>query len=139
MNSSLALGSQYWLRKLRVPGQCLLSCVSLGLLTYGGFVLGANLLTMSYLYLLLIVAVAFFFGFWQASFASLLAVLLLDYYFAQPLFSFEIADARDWVALATFELTALTIGRLHKKEQRCFTQATLHRREMEQLHELSRN
>jgi two-component system sensor histidine kinase KdpD len=105
----------------------------LALLTYGGFVLQINLLTISLLYLLVVLAVASFFGFWQASFASLLSVLLLDYYFEPPLFSFEVANSGIFVALVTFELTALTISRLHGREIRVAKEADTHRAGMEQL------
>jgi two-component system sensor histidine kinase KdpD len=111
----------------------------LALLTYGGFVLQINLLTISLLYLLVVLAVASFFGFWQASFASLLSVLLLDYYFEPPLFSFEVANSGIFVALVTFELTALTISRLHGREIRVAKEADTHRAGMEQLYELSRS
>ena len=119
--------------------ECLTGCAVLALLTYGGFVLQINLLTISLLYLLVVLAVASFFGFWQASFASLLSVLLLDYYFEPPLFSFEVANSGIFVALVTFELTALTISRLHGREIRVAKEADTHRAGMEQLYELSRS
>jgi two-component system sensor histidine kinase KdpD len=109
------------------------------LLTYFGFVLQINLLTISLLYLLIVVAVASRFGFWQASFTSVLAVLLLDYYFEPPLFSLEVENPGIFVALVTFEVTALTISRLHGRERRRAKEAAVHRAEMEQLYELSRS
>jgi two-component system sensor histidine kinase KdpD len=108
-------------------------------LTYGGFVVQVNLLTISLLYLLIVMAVASAFGFWQASFTSVLAVLLLDYYFEPPVFSFEVANSGIFVALVTFEATALAISRLHAREMRRTREAVAHRRGMEQLYELSRN
>jgi len=109
------------------------------LLTYCGFVLHINLLTISLLYLLIVVAVASLFGFWQASFASVLAVLLLDYYFEPPLFSFEVENPGIFVALVTFEATALTISRMHGREMRIAREAAIHLKGMEQLFELSRS
>jgi two-component system sensor histidine kinase KdpD len=109
------------------------------LLTYVAFVLQINLLTISFLYLLIVVAVASRFGFWPASLTSVLAVLLLDYYFEPPLFSFEVENPGIFVALVTFEATALTISRMHSREKRTARQAGLHRAEMEQLYELSRS
>ncbi|MGA2890623.1 MAG: ATP-binding protein [Terracidiphilus sp.] len=114
-------------------------CAALALLTYLGFVLQINLLTTSLLYLLIVVSVASRFGFWQASLASLLAVLLLDYFFEPPIFSFEVANPGIFVALITFEATALTISRLHGREMRKAGEAAFHRAGMEQLYELSRN
>ncbi len=126
-------------QRLRTLAQCLAAGAVLALLTYGGFVLQINLLTISLLYLLVVVAAASLFGFWQASFTSILAVLLLDYYFEPPLFSFEVANSGISVALVTFEVTALTISRLHRREMRVAEEADFHRAGMEQLYELSRS
>lgn len=119
--------------------ECLTGCAVLVLLTYGGFVLGANPLTIGFLYLLVVLAVASFFGFWQASVMSILAVLLLDYFFEPPILSFEVSSPGVFLALVTFELTALTISRLHGREKRVAREAASHRAGMEQLYELSRN
>jgi len=139
MANPVVLGLTKLPRRLWTLAQCLAAVAVLVLLTYGGFVLQINLLTISLLYLLVVVAVASFFGFWQASFASILAVLLLDYYFEPPLFSFEVANSGIFVALVTFEATALTIGRLHRREMRVAEEADFHRAGMEQLYELSRS
>jgi two-component system sensor histidine kinase KdpD len=126
-------------RGLQTLAQCLTASAVVLLLTYFGFVLQINLLTISLLYLLIVVAVASLFGFWQASFTSLLAVLLLDYYFEPPIFSFEVENPGIFVALATFEVTALAISRLHGRERRVAKEAVVHRAGMEQLYELSRS
>jgi two-component system sensor histidine kinase KdpD len=111
----------------------------LTLLTYGGFVLEANPLTIGFLYLLVVLAVASLFGFWQASITSILAVLLLDYYFEPPILSFGVSGPGVFIALVTFELTALTISRLHNREERVAKESAGHRTGMEQLYELSRS
>jgi two-component system sensor histidine kinase KdpD len=126
-------------RRIRTLAQSLTASAVLVLLTYGGFVFQINLLTISFLYLLIVVGVASRFGFWQASFASVQAVLLLDYFFEPPLFSFEVASSGIFVALVTFELTALTISRLQGREMRVAREAAINRAEMEQLYELSRS
>ncbi|MFZ1087540.1 MAG: ATP-binding protein [Terracidiphilus sp.] len=126
-------------RRLRTLAQCLTASAALALLTYGGFVLQINLLTISFLYLLIVVAVSSRFGFWQATFASILAVLLLDYFFEPPLFSFEVANSGIFVALVTFEVTALTISRFHGRGMREAKEAAINRAEMEKLYELSRS
>jgi two-component system sensor histidine kinase KdpD len=139
MDKSIPLKSTQLPRRLRTLAQCLTASVVLALLTYFGFVLQMNLLTIGLLYLLIVVAVASLFGFWQASLISLLAVACLDYFFLPPIFHFDVADPQDWVALATFEVTALAISRLHGREQRVAREAASHRAEMEQLYELSRS
>ena len=123
---------------IRILTQCLLVSAILALLTYSGFVLQINLLTIGLLYLLVVISIATGFGFWQSSFASILAVLLLDYYFEPPIFSFEVENPGIFVALATFEATALTISRLHVRELRRAREAATHLMGMEHLYELSR-
>jgi len=139
MENPIFLESTQLQRKLRTLAQCVAASAVLGLLTYGGFVLQINLVTISFLYLLIVVAVASRFGFWQATFTSVLAVLLLDYYFEPPLFSFVVETPAVIVALVTFELTALTISRMHSREMRVAREAAINRAGMEQLYELSRS
>jgi two-component system, OmpR family, sensor histidine kinase KdpD len=123
----------------RVLWQSLIAWGVIALFAYCGFTLGVNLLTISSLFLLVVVAVAFLCGFWQASLTSLMAVVCLDYLFLPPLFHFNITDSQDWVALGTFEVTALVISRLSAKEIRSASEAAFHRTGMEKLYELSRS
>jgi len=109
------------------------------LLAYGGFVLRVNLSTISSLYLLVVVAMASFCGFWRASLTSLMAVACLDFLFLPPLFHFNVTDSQDWVALGTFEATALVISRLSAREHRSIREAAFHRSGMEKLYQLSGN
>ena len=93
--------------------------------------------TISSLYLLVVVALASFCGFWQASLTSFVAVSCLDYFFMPPLLRFNVSDPRDWVTLGTFEATALVISRLSTREIRSTKEAAIHRSGMEKLYELS--
>src|SRR5476649_341999 len=104
-------------RRLEVLAQCALATAILAVLTCYGFVFQINSLTIGMLYLLVVVAAASLFGFKQASYTSVVAVLLLDYYFEPPFFSFEVESPAMFVALATFEVTALAIARLQAKER----------------------
>lgn len=139
MTNSNALEWTYSLRKLRFAAQCLASAGVLALMTYCGLNLQVNLTTISFLYLLVIVATASRFGIWQASLTSLVAAACLDYFFTVPLFQFVITDPQNWVALGAFQVTALVIGRLTAKKQKVASEAAIHRKGMEQLYELSRN
>ena len=126
-------------RRLQFLAQCLAASTVLALLTYCGFVLQINLLTISLFYLLIVVATASLFGFWQASLISLLAVVCLDYFFTQPILHFYMTDQREVVALGAFEITTIVISRLSARERRSSRKAAAHRVEMEQLYELSRS
>jgi two-component system sensor histidine kinase KdpD len=127
------------LRRHHEPGQYLAACAALALLTYLGSIFRVNLTTISFLYLLLVVSIALFFGFWQASIVSILAVASLDFFFTAPLYRFTILDPQNWVALAAFQVTALVISRLSARELRSAREAAIHRAGMEQLYELSRS
>jgi two-component system sensor histidine kinase KdpD len=124
---------------LRTLWQSLVAWICIVLLTYFGFVWQVNLVTISSLYLLVVVAAASLWGFWPASMASLLAVACLDYFLMPPLFRFNVTDPQDWAALGAFEATALVISRLSAKEIRSAGEAAFHRIGMEKLYELSRN
>jgi two-component system, OmpR family, sensor histidine kinase KdpD len=123
----------------RTLWQSLIAWICIVLLTCFGFFWQVNLVTISSLYLLVVVAAASLWGFWPASMASLLAVACLDYFLMPPLFRFNVSDPQDWAALAAFEATALVIGRLSAKEIRSAGEAAFHRIGMEKLYELSRN
>jgi two-component system sensor histidine kinase KdpD len=125
--------------KFRTLLQSLITWICIALVTYFGFVWQVNLVTISSLYLLVVVAAASLWGFWPASLTSLLAVACLDYFFMPPVFRFNVTDPQDWVALGAFEATALVISRLSAKEIRSAGEATYHRIGMEKLYELSRN
>jgi len=83
--------------------------------------------------------VALFNGFWQASVTSVLALLMLDYYFIPPIHSLQIGGPQDYITLASFEVIALVISRLHAKEKKGSREAAVNRIAMEQLYELSRS
>jgi two-component system sensor histidine kinase KdpD len=108
------------------------------LLNYCAFRLHLNLSTASSTSLLVIVLTALKFGFWEATGSSLVAVACLDYFFTLPVLSFRIVDPQDWMALASFEFTALVVSRLSIQVQNHVRQAVVHRRNAEKLYELSR-
>jgi two-component system sensor histidine kinase KdpD len=109
------------------------------LVSYCAFRLHFDLSTAGFIDLLTVVLTALKFGFWEATGLSFVAVACLDYFFAPPIFSFHIADPRNWVALASFELTALIVSRLSIQVQRQMRQQVLHRCNTEKLYELSRS
>jgi len=139
MDKPLVLRWAWLPRRLQVLAQCVAAGTVLVLLTYFAFICQINLLTVSLLFLLIVVGAARQFGFWQASFISVAAVLLLDYFFEPPLFSFEVENSGILVALVTFEVTALAISRLHGREKRVAREAATHQEDMERLYELSRS
>lgn len=129
-----------WLSGHRLAAlQISVGCISVALVTFCAFQLQVNLTTISFVDLILVFCMAYYCGFWQASVISVLAVGSLDYFFTQPLFYFRMSDPRDWVALTTFEISAVVIARLSAKELRSAREAATSRTAMEQLYELNRS
>ena len=132
----------HWLRQFGSPrtgAQVLAACAGLASVTCFGVLLHLDLTSVSFLYLLVVIAAALYGGFWQASIVSALAALCLTFFFIPPAFSFSMQDPRDWVALGAFQVTAVVISRLSAKELRSKREAEVHRVAMERLYELSRN
>jgi len=111
---------------------------AVALLTFCAFRLNLNLSTSGSLYFLIVVMVALIWGFWEASVTSLIAVNCLNYFFVPPVLTWRVSDPQNWVALATFEITALTVSRLSTRVQSQARAEARQRREIEKLYELSR-
>src|SRR5579862_8900478 len=79
---------------------------------YSGVRLHVNFATTGFLHLLIVVFVAMMGGFWEATVTSLVALACLNYFFVPPVYSFYVADPQNWVALITFESTALLVSQL---------------------------
>jgi two-component system, OmpR family, sensor histidine kinase KdpD len=99
---------------------------------------GLNLASVGFLFLVLVVLVAVYGGFWEATITSLAAVLSLNYFFVPPLHSLLVSDPKNWVALGAFEFTALVISRLSHQAQVRAAEAMAERRESERLYQTSR-
>jgi two-component system, OmpR family, sensor histidine kinase KdpD len=119
-------------------GRSALGILGLGLLTGAALLLHANLSTVGLLYFLSIVLVALHWGFWQATALSAVAVLLQCYFFISPVYTFYIADAQNYVALAVFEFGALLVCRLSAGEQSNARDADAQRQSTAMLYQLSR-
>lgn len=108
------------------------------LAAYLGFRLHVNLSTTGFVHLLVVVMVAMLAGFWEATVTSLVALICLNYFFVPPVYTFYIADPQNWVALITFESTALLVSRLSFQMEKQAQTAILERGRLDKLYELSR-
>jgi two-component system sensor histidine kinase KdpD len=108
------------------------------LAAYVGVRLHVNLSTIGFLDLLVVALVAMLSGFWEATVASLVALICLNYFFIPPVYTFYVTDPQNWVALITFESTALLVSRLSMQMEKQARTAIQERRSMEKLYELSR-
>src|ERR1700735_3042771 len=95
-------------RSLRMLASALLVAA----ITWLAYALHAKAFIAGFLYLLLVLPVAFLWGFLEATAASIMAVACLDYFFTQPLLHFYMSDPQDWVALSAFEAVVLVVSRL---------------------------
>ena len=111
---------------------------TVALVTFIAFRLHLNLSTSGSLYFLIVVMVSVMWGFWEASVTSLIAVGCLNYFFVPPVFAWSVADPQNWVALATFEIAALTVSRLSTRAQDKARAEARQRMEVQKLYELSR-
>ena len=69
-------------------------------------------MTVALSMLLIVLFVATAWELLPALIASVLGVLCLNYFFLPPIYTFTIADPKNWIALTAFFITALTGGRL---------------------------
>jgi sigma-B regulation protein RsbU (phosphoserine phosphatase) len=69
-------------------------------------------MTVALAMLLVVLFVATAWERWPALIASVLGMLCLNYFFLPPIYTFTIADPKNWIALTAFFITALTAGRL---------------------------
>jgi two-component system sensor histidine kinase KdpD len=111
---------------------------AVALVTFCAFRLHLNLSTSGSLCFLIVVLVSVFWGFWEASVTSLIAVICLNYFFVPPVLSWVVSDPQNWVALAVFEITALTVSRLSTRVQAQARAEARQRVQIGKLYELSR-
>jgi two-component system sensor histidine kinase KdpD len=106
--------------------------------TWVSFQLHQNLASAGFLYLVFVVLAAVYGGFWPATAVSVVSVACLDYYFNEPIFSFSVDRASNWVELAAFEFTALVVTRLSDRAQVRAREADIERRDTARLYETAR-
>ena len=102
-----------------------------GLKLVGGH---ANITTAALALLLVVLFVATWWGARPAVAASLLGVMCFNFFFLPPFGTLHIADPENWVALAAFLVTAVTVGQLSARARRRTEEADAGRREIERLY-----
>jgi signal transduction histidine kinase len=96
----------------RAAVQVLVGFAGLAVLTFIGTNLHLNLATELSLYLMLLVLLSLWGSLVASAVVSVVAVLLLDYYFTQPLFTLQINDPFDGIAIVLFLMTSAVITTL---------------------------
>jgi len=119
--------------------QLLLSLAGVMAITWTGYSLvPVNATTAGFAYLLLVLMVASFWGFFEASIASIAATLTFNFFFLPPVGRFTIEDPQNWVALFSFLTTALIASRLSAEVKRRALYAIARQQDLERLYTFSR-
>lgn len=97
-----------------------------------------QLLSSTTVALTMLLAVLFIATVWGSSpayLASVLAMLCFNFFFLPPVGTFHIANSQNWIALFTFLITSLVVGRLSAQAKKRAAVAEAARKEIEYLYE----
>ena len=132
---SAPASTPHWLRFLLRYAACL---AWVGLFDFAGRAAGVNPTTAALAFLLVVLGVATQWGLSEASFTSVVAVILFNLHFLPPIGTLTIADPQNWIALFAFLVTALTTSQLSTRLRRRMEETRASRNELSKLYELSR-
>jgi PAS domain S-box-containing protein len=90
----------------------------LALATWASFRLGLNYATAACVYLIIIVLLSLLDSFISSAIFSILAVCCLVYFFIEPIYAFDVANAQDLAALVAFLTTSIVITGLVRRLRR---------------------
>src|ERR1700679_283021 len=96
-------------------------------------------LTAGLIDLVLVMLIAFRFGFLEAAAASVLAVASLDFFYMVPIFSLYERDPQDWISSLIFVTIALTAGHFAARIKQKAAQTESERTRLERLYLTSRD
>jgi two-component system sensor histidine kinase KdpD len=121
----------------RTAKLCALGTLVVVLLTFAGFRLHMNFAAVSFCYLLLLVVQSLSGDFVSSAFVSFLAVGCLDYFFVDPLFTFEVGSPVDALALVSFLITGLVITKLVTKVRAETESSRVQQEKLQRLYDLA--
>jgi two-component system sensor histidine kinase KdpD len=99
--------------------------------------LGANSTTAGMVFLVLVMWVSAQAGFRLSLYVALLCAVAFDYYFLPPIHTLQIVGLQQWVAMVSFLLSCVVVGRVAERARRQARQADERRKDVERLYELS--
>ena len=99
--------------------------------------LGADSTTAGMVFLVLVVWVSAQAGIRLSLYVTLLCAFSFDYYFLPPAGTLRLAGAHAWVAMISFLLSCVVVGRVAERARRQARQADERRKDVERLYELS--
>jgi K+-sensing histidine kinase KdpD len=95
----------------------------------------ANLTTVSLVFVVVVTTTAMIFGSGPALLNSALGLLILNYFFIPPFYTWSIRDLQNWIAFTVFAVTAVMVGQLSSRAKKTAAQAEARRIEIERLYE----
>jgi len=99
--------------------------------------LGVNSTTAGMVFLVLVVWFAAQTGIWLSLYVALLCAVFFDYFFLPPFHSMRIVGIEAWVAMFSFLLSCMLVGRLAERARSQARQAEQRSVDVERLYELS--
>ena len=109
------------------------------LLTGAIYLSHGKALTAGLIELVLVMLIAFRWGFPEAAVGAVLAVACLDYFYMPPIFSLYERDPQDWLSSGIFVVIALTAGHFADRIKQKATQTESERTRLEKLYLTSRD
>ena len=126
------------LRGAAVTGKwCAIGILATATLTWLAFRSHVSLIPASCCYLLLLVLQSLSGDLVASMVVSFLSVGCLDYYFVDPLFSFQVASPLDTLGLASFLITGLVIAKLVIQVRSRTEMSRLHHERLQRLYDLA--
>jgi two-component system sensor histidine kinase KdpD len=98
---------------------------------------GANSTTAGMVYLVLVVLFAAQVGIWLALYVALLCAVAFDFFFLPPFRTLQIIGLQQWVAMISFLVSCVVVGRVAERARRQKRQAEQRREDVERLYELA--
>ncbi|MGA7833212.1 MAG: DUF4118 domain-containing protein, partial [Terracidiphilus sp.] len=99
--------------------------------------LDADSTTAGMVFLVLVVWFAAQAGVWLSVYLTVLCALAFDYFFLPPFQTLQIAGVQQWVAMVSFLLSCIVVGRVAERARGKARQADERRADVERLYELS--
>ena len=96
-----------------------------------------NATTVALTFLLAVLVVSAYWGFWYAAFLAVVSTLVFNFFFLPPVGTLTIADPQNWFALGAFLATAMIAGQLSDRARREAVNANQRRLEIERLYAFS--
>ncbi len=115
----------------------IVGCTLIGLITFVCYRLKLNFSVAGFIYLIVIVLQSLAGSFVSSAVVSVVAVLSLDFFFTAPLFSLEVTNPLDIMALVSFLITGLVITQLTTQVHNEAAVSDHQRRQVDRLYQLA--